>query len=333
MKKNYKIKVNFKKCVLYSLPLCFLFVYNVCMYQPTGGIIQPSTIKAGEVMNIKIAGGHATLRYDKPYRLVIGFLVPKGWSADQAGNTTMTYTSPQVGSGSLTLVPAGTKPDGSQLDYPTALKGLLKSVDPNLIDDNEWVVFWSDSKNYNANQDVTFDVNIKTKVGPENMLVKLGYYIGGYPDGSWNNAAENYVSLFSSCLSVTDGTGDGIDFCNKPLASMLPLAGVDNDIYKIDFDNDLYTTAISNASDIYICGTGTTTTGEIVTHCTPDEISKMRPLDQKKFSKMIWPRQFFNLKDGQVLAKMEYYFTDAAGNKVGFGGLSNVPFKHPFKCL
>ena len=326
-----KIK-NFKRFILYCLPVSFLFMYAVCMYAPEGGLVQPNTVKAGEIMNIKIIKGHANPRYSERYRLVLGFLAPKSWRAGQSGNTTITYTSQQVGNGTLTLMPAGTKPSNAVADYPTSLKQLLKTLDPNLVDDNEWVVFWSDEKLYSAGVDIYFDLDIKTKVGPESMLVKLGYYLGGAPDGGWNNAAENYVSLFSSCLNVTDGTGDGIDFCNKPLSSMLPLAGVDNDIYNVQFDNDLYTTPLSTVTDIYICGTGITKTGEVLTHCAVDAISKMNQLDQKKYAKRIWPRKFFDLKENQTLARMEYYFRDAAGNKVGFGGLSTVPFKHPFNC-
>jgi len=327
---NPKRKKNIRRAVIILTAVALIFIKAECMFQPT--ITQPSTATAGSQITLTIKGNYTQKTAGTSnYRFVLGFFVPKGWNAGV--NTTMTYTS-TAGNGVLVRVPAGQKPDGEPVDdYPTAMKKAYASRNPNLIDDHEWVVFWSDSKPYSANQSVDYTIEIKTKTGNESMLTKLGYYVGGFPDGSWANPNnENSKVTFTDCFSVTNGTGDGIDFCNKPLAATTPLRGVDNDFYTIAYDNDLFTTPLSSASKVYLCLKGFTANGTVIERCIADEKSIFIAGEQKRFKKVIWPRGFLNLTDDQVLTRMEYFVMDESGKKVGFGGLANTPFIYRFSC-
>ncbi|MCX2574123.1 DUF4961 domain-containing protein [Pedobacter sandarakinus] len=325
-----KNKKYIHRAVMVLTAVALIFIKAECMFQPT--ITQPTSAAAGSIVTITVKGNYTQKTPGtNNYRFVMGFFVPKGWNA--GANTTMTYSSNE-GNGVLVRVPAGQKPDGEPLnDYPTAMKKAYATRNPNLIDDHEWVVFWSDSKPYNANQSVNYVIEIKTKVGEESMLTKLGYYVGGFPDGGWastNN--ENSKVTFTDCFAVTGGTGDGIDFCNKPLAATTPLRGVDNDFYTIAYDNDLFATPLSSASKVYLCVKGYTTTGAVIERCIADEKSMFIAGEQKRFKKVVWPRGFLNLTDDQVLSRMEYFIMDETGQRVGFGGLANTPFIYRFNC-
>ena len=328
--KKLNRKVSLKRLLIFGVAIGVLFIKAECMFTPT--LQQPLSANAGETIAIKLTG-----RFNKgtpdpsDHRLVVGFLAPKNWNA--GSNTTMTYTS-DVGNGVLTQVPANVRPnnDAQFPFYPQALKDTYKSRDPNLIDDNEWVVFWSDVRTYNQGQNVNFTVTINTKVGTETLLAKLGYYLGGTNDGSWN-ASDNAKVIFSDCFQVMNGVGDGLDYCNKPLAAISPLRGVDNDLLTLSYDNDLFTTELNNESEIYLCFKGYTDSGQELDYCVKNESTKMLAKEQKRFVKTFWPRKLFNLAAGQKLARIEYFLTDHAGTKkAGFGGSTSIPFIYRFNC-
>ena len=170
-------------------------------------------------------------------------------------------------------------------------------------------------------------INIKTS--PDNLSFKLGYCVAHSTDGL--SGSDRYGSYFPGCFQV-NGTGDLIDFCNPQLSSIDPRTSLENDIVTVTFDGGVTSTALDNASQVYMCMTGLLTTGDSVTVCSQTDATKMKPLGLNKWQRDFWPRKFFNLADNQHLSGLRYYFTDANGNnKVGYGGLSD-PFTYTFKC-
>lgn len=328
--KNIDRTFTAKRLLIFGLAIAFLFIKAECMFTPT--LEQPSSAEAGETITINLKGRFTKGTPDaSDHRLVVGFLAPKNWNA--GNNTTMTYTS-DVGNGILTRVPADIRPNNDTQfpAYPQALKNAYKDKDPNLIDDNEWVVFWTDVKTYNGGQTVDYNVTIKTKTGTETLLAKLGYYVGGTNDGSWNGA-DNAKVIFSDCFQVMNGVGDGLDYCNKPLADISPLRGVDNDLLTLSYDNDLFTTELDGEHEIYLCFKGYTETGEVIDYCIKDETTLLKEKEQERFVKTIWPRKLFNLTPNQKLVKIEYFLTNKSGSKTaGFGGSTSIPFIYRFTC-
>ena len=294
-------------------------------------VVQPSSVNGGEVLpvtlNVKVVTNSS-----QTSKLMIAMLVPKLWHV--ANKATVTFTSEiTTGVQPMTLIPAGVPaPNGNGLNWPNYLAAKIGNGG-NLINDWEWVAFYSNADfSLGGNVTVNATVSIRIPVSADNISFKLGYVVANSGDGL--SASDRYGSFFPNfCFSV-NGTGDLIDFCNPQLATVEPRTSLDNDIITIGFDGGVAANLLQNASNIYLCATGITTTGAKIEVCSPVSASKLTSLGAGRWRIDLWPRKFFSLTDGQQLAKLEYFFTDATGStKVGYGGgTSTSPFLYTFKC-
>lgn len=291
-------------------------------------IVQPSSINGGATLPVTL-NVTVTTNQSQTSKFVVAVLVPKLWNV--AANTTITFTSDiTTGPQQMTVVPAGSPaPNGNGLDWPNYLAAKIGNGG-NLISDWEWVAFYSNAAfTVGGNVTVHATVSIRMPVGKDNMSFKLGYLVANSTDGL--SASDRYGSFFPGCFSV-NGTGDLIDFCNPQLATVEPRTSLDNDIVSIAFDGGVAANLLANATDIYLCATGVTTTGARIDACKPSAATKLVSLGAGRWRTDIWPRKFFSLTDNQRLDHLEYYFTDAAGNnKVGYGG-GAAAFTYTFKC-
>src|SRR5690606_21109135 len=85
-------------------------------------------------------------------------------------------------------------------------------IGPNLVDDFEWIVYRS-SKTYSFlnYDDINIDVNVECKLGPENMLVKLGFFMGSSKENLRPEDTDYTKYAFSKAFEVKNGEGDLID--------------------------------------------------------------------------------------------------------------------------
>ena len=291
-------------------------------------IVQPSSVNGGDILPVTL---NVTIKVDKGQtsNFMVAMLVPKVWKAAQ--NAIVTFTS-GVSSGDqgMTVIPAGTPaPQGGGLDWPTLLTSKAGNGG-NLLPDYEWVAFYSNTSYSVAdNSTISATVSIKIRTSPDNLLFKLGYCVANSTDGL--SSPDRYGTYFSSCFQV-NGTGDLIDFCNPQLSNVDPRNSLDNDIITLTFDGGVQSTPLDNASQVYLCISGITDTGDSLSVCTQTDQTKMTPLGLNKWQKDIWPRKLFNLTDDQHLTGLRYYFTDAAGgNKVGYA-VTAAPFIYTFRC-
>ncbi|GEP88746.1 protein of unknown function [Chitinophaga terrae (ex Kim and Jung 2007)] len=313
----------------YTLIVLACLVLSRCVY--LNEVDQPSEVKAGQDLVAVMHTRFEIAEARAADRIVVGILVPKSWNA--AANTTMTYTTTSMGSGTMVKIPAGVLTNGKE--WPAALRERY-GIGPNLLDDMEWVVFWSQTTYDVVNgdkQDV--DIKIVTKTGPENMRVKLGYFIASSSDGL-NDFYTNrpYKAIFKDCFEVTDGDGDLVDFCNPQLAITDPNSSLDNDIMTITFNADVVNTPLTGAQDVYFCVKAYTNDGQVIDRCVQQPGSRMPKAAGvgNRYSITFWPRQYFNVSANQTINRLEYYFTDASGNiKVGYGNTAS-PFVYTFKC-
>jgi Domain of unknown function (DUF4961) len=291
-------------------------------------VVQPSSINGGEILpvtlNVKVETNSS-----QTSKLMIAMLVPKLWHA--SSKATLTFTSDiTTGPQQMTLIPAGAPaPNGNGLDWPAYLAAKIGNGG-NLINDWEWVAYYSNADfNLGSNVTVKATVNIRIPVSNDNLSFKLGYVVANSSDGL--SESNRYGSFFPGCFTV-NGTGDLIDFCNPQLATVEPRTSLDNDIITIGFDGGVASNLLQNASDIYLCATGITTTGARIDVCSQVNGGKLTSLGAGRWRVDLWPRKFFSLTDSQQLARLEYFFTDATGNiKVGYGG-GTSPFLYTFKC-
>ncbi len=297
-------------------------------------IDQPSSVNGGEVLavtlNVKVK---ADVSQDS--KLMIAALVPKVWKIAQKGTATF-VSDVTTGVQQMTVIPAGTPaPNGNGLDWPALLASKIGNGG-NLINDWEWVAFYSNvSYNLNGGDPIGVTVSLKLPTTNDNIAFKLEYAVGNSSDGL--NQDRYGVKKFDDCFRV-NGTGDLIDFCNAQLSAVEPRTSLDNDIITVGFDAGIAADAgdsaklLSQSNEIYLCATGITTTGDSINVCNTSAASKLTSAGSGRWRTDIWPRKFFSLNDNQQLVRMAYYFTNAAGNiKVGYGG-GNEPFLYTFKC-
>lgn len=316
--------------------LVILGIVLACCGEIITGVDQPYTATVGSVVPITVHISIPTAGSGGPDYLIFGFLVPKGWKA--AENTTITYTSPTLGSGNMVLIPSTTlAKNGGGLNWPDDMRKTF-GIGGNLIDDMEWVAYQTDKAFTHNGSKITGDLNIKIKVGADNnnTLVKLGYVITDSGNGFTSDGNGTYYNekIAPSCLQLTGGTGDLIDFCNPQLTTINPPKSLDNDYLTLTFDGNVTNTALTGSDVTYICATAYTSDGQTINICEQTDKTKMiqMPGGSNKYQITFWPRAFFGLSDTQTIVKMDYFITDKTGNvKVGYGNTSS-PFGYTFKC-
>lgn len=292
-------------------------------------IDQPGTVIAGDTARIVLDIQWKETNNPRTDRQVIGICVPKSWNA---GSNTKMYLTSALGDATMSRVPTGATERSSGLEWETAFSRKF-GIGPNLIEDMEWIVFWSDITFFVPNQSlVNAKIYINIKTGPENVMVKPGYAMCETEDGLSDSESGYYTSAFGNCLEVIDGEGDIIDFCNPQIGVGEPSNATENDLITIRYNGTLDTTALKNESEVFLCATAYTSNGETIEVCSSEDIAKMKSVESRRWRIDIWPRRFFNLSDDQTLTRIEYYFVNRAGDlKTGYGNTDD-PFKFTFKC-
>lgn len=306
--------------------LClFVIMLSRCIY--VDGVDQPGTIQSGDILTSVIHVRINSIKGESGTRLVVGFLAPKKWNA--AANATMSYTS-NFGNGGMSMVPKGSQPAGSGgADWPTIINNKA-GIGKNKIRDLEWVVFWSDQSYNVANGDNIFaDVKVVVKTGEQNVVVDLGYFAASTKEDI--NGGNAYGVQFAT-LETTGGSGPVINFLVPQLSLVNPLQNLDNEFLTLSFDGSIVPTDLTDAPQVYLCATAYTSDNQVITICGNDDTSKMTGTDRDKWRIDMWPRKYFNIQDGQTISKMEYYFTNAAGNLSVKQPDTGLPFTYVFAC-
>lgn len=298
----------------------------------------PESVEAGETITMTMHTSFEPSADRNQARLVIGFLAPNSWNA--AENTTIEYTS-TYGNGTMSLIPEGaTAPNSGGEKWPEGIRNKF-GIGGNLLDNVEWVVFQSDeTHNIGNGADGTADIDITTTVGEQNMLVKLGFFIGNDFDGLSNStdAAADWNATqkaeFTECIEVTEGEGNIIDFCNPQLNTVVPSAGLDNDIVTFAYQGDVAENSLENADPVYFCATGYTDAETTYEVCEPGE--KTRMIKASEFQNIweltMWPRRYFNIGEDEMLTRVEYSFTNEDGSIELINEAISAPFTHFFIC-
>ncbi len=337
---NLKIRKRIKFFRKVLALLLLVFIVTNCQYFDE--LIHPASVKVNETFDVTMVTRFQT-NNDYSYtnvRYVVAVLAPRSWNVRE--NYEITYTSPQRGSGTMSVIPNNVLVDDGK-QWPRALRDTY-GIGPNLVDDLEWVAFYTDrAYNISPNENVNVTVNLKLKAGSENTRVKLGYFVGNTENGTTSgilNPGTFQQVKYTDCFDVTDGDGDFIDFCNPPLTFTSPSTSTDNDFIALTFDKETFDQFIAPepsplGSEIYLCATGITTDGQSIAGCKQSAETKLRRLPGplgEKYEIVIWPRGFFNLSDEQSLEAIEYYLTDETGTiKVGYANSENK-FRYTFRC-
>lgn len=263
-------------------------------------------------------------------QLLAGIMVPKSWNARE--NAVLTFTSPK-GNGVMRMIPDAEIEPVSGLSWHQAAKKMF-GIGPNLVDDFEWIVYRStQSYTFRNNEDISFDVKVECNVGAENMLVRLGFYVGSSIENLRPEDTDYKKVAFSQVFEVTGGEGDLIDFVNPQLATVQPVRTLDNDIITLTFDAGVTHTVLDNQEDVYVTIRCFDEDGLLIDEINEQtDKTRLRSIGGKKFLLDFWPRGYFNVERDQRIARLEYFYTDASGTlRVGYGN-TEEPFSYTFRC-
>jgi hypothetical protein len=306
------------------------FLAITCVF--IDGVDYDSSVKAGETATFTV---HVTIDGQSTVtntRMVIGFLSPKSWKVAQ--NTTLTYTSDiDAGVQTMSLIPAGTMPKNSPgQTWSAAIKNRF-GFGENVLDDMEWVAYWSD-KTYTVNNgdDITADVVISVKAGTENLKFKPTFFLNHTEDGL--SPDDKHFKIFKGdCFTVTDGTGDLVDFCEVHFNAAQPLTATKDDFVTFSFQGDVAANDLIEADKIFLCSKAYTHTGDVIEVCQKETRSQLKKQFQygNAYTITLWPANYFNVPEGQEILKVEYTFTNEDGSVEVSEG-SGSPFTYTFKC-
>ena len=285
-------------------------------------VIQPLIVNSGQTIAIMVHVEIHQTKANQANQLIFGFLAPRDW--DAAKNTTITYSSSR-GDGKMTLASPGVVATGFDNTWPATLMGRFGSG-PNLVKDMEWVIFRADTTygSVEGGPVVKGAIKIVTKAGLENEIVRLGYFLT-----TSEGIEPSDDPFYSKDLRVVGGKGQLIDFSHSQVATIVPVRSVDDDYVTMTFDGNARQTPLTVSRAVFLEAIAYTGDQQVIKVTEKNPGTRLAPMGGNKWRIQIRPRAFFNLKDGQALSRMEYYFTDKAGARVGYDD-TGTPFKYVF---
>lgn len=322
--------------------LAMAFFMTTCV-SFEGGIDGPESAQAGETVTFTVHPYFKMAENRTNARMIIGFLAPKRWEA--ANNTTVTYTS-NVDDGvqTMSLVPENVLAEYSDKNghgKVTWKQALTEDygVGPNVLEGMEWIVYQTD-KTYTVfnEEQIRADVKVQVKVGPQNMRVKLGFFLAESADGT--KEGDFTAIMYTDCFEVTDGEGDIIDFCELHVNAIQPVSATQEDIVTVSFQGDIRENDLQGAEAVYLCATAYTDGGHSYVRCNFDEKSKMKKssLFGNNFEMSLWPKAYFGIPEGETITKIQYSFTNEDGSIEVMGDMGDddeetwAPFTYTLRC-
>lgn len=312
------------------LMIMLAFLVMTCVF--IDEVNYDSSVQAGQTATFTVSvsiDGQSTVTNS---RMVIGFLAPKSWNASV--NTTVTYTSDiDAGVQTMSLVPAGEIPKNSPgQTWPAAIKNRF-GFGENVLDDMEWIVYWSD-KAYTVNNgdDITADVTINAKAGVENLKFKPMFFLNHTDDGL-STDDKHFKVYKGDCFTVTDGTGDLIDFCESHFNAAQPLTATKDDFVTFSFQGDVAPNDLINAENIFLCSEAYTQNGDVIEVCQSDASAQMKKQSEfgNAYAVTVWPASYFSIPEGDEIVRIEYTFRNEDGS-VEVKDNDGNPFIYTFKC-
>ncbi|UII19556.1 DUF4961 domain-containing protein [Fulvivirga ligni] len=339
MKINLKLKRGWWHSKV-AIVLLGIFMMTCVSFE--GEVDHPESGKAGEEVTFTVHPFFDVADGRSGARMVIGFLAPKSWKAAQ--NTVVTYTSDlEEGMvGTMSLIPDNTLANwsdeggGEKQTWKVALRNKY-GVGPNVINDMEWIVYWSDKTYAVQNEeDIHIDVDLKVKLGAQNMRVRPMFVIAETEDGT---RSGNYTDmLVTDCFEVTDGEGDVIDFCELHINSVQPVFSTKDDLVTFTYQGDIKDNDLQGADEVYLCATAYTDNGKVYEVCNREAKSAMKNPFRfgNTFELTMWPASYFGIAEDEIISSISYSFTSADGAIQIMDDLgdedTNQPYSYALRC-
>lgn len=300
----------------------FLDGYSIAQIGPDGKEVYYA--KAGEEATFTV-NGHIEARIQGndgvTTNFVFAMLVPKDW--EMAKYATVTYKTDLADDREkelpMVVMPSTSLPkQGGGRTWVQCLANEY-GVGPNVLDDMEWVVFQTAQKwTIMNNQDPTYRIFVRTKMGRKNLKCKLGFFVSHTDDGFGDGTDHKKVVFANECFEVVGGQGMTLDFCNNHYNKVTPMAALQNDYVTISFIGDAADNLLAQSDMVYLQGEAVTTDGRVyrVDNCNEKTLMSQPNKLTKTFQLTIWPCGFFGVPTDQQIDHISYWFSNADGSIV-----------------
>lgn len=257
-------------------------------------------------------------------KMVFGILAPTSWNIAQNAELRLTTTGYLFGNAEnekLTLM----SPDEVITDesddvsnpqkgktWAEGFKGRFGTFNNTVP--VEWVIYESETIFHNTDSDagdkkVHGVVKIKLLTGSENVTVNMGYAF----------CAKNYNFVNSGSASKElVVTGQALPEFKEQLTTVPEEFGY-GDFFSLKFEavsDDMGTSALAGEDNVYLCGKAILSGGQIVEINETGDRTLMEKAGETTWQKYIYPKDFFGLPEGAVIATTYFYFTNADGSVV-----------------
>ncbi|GHT72775.1 DUF4961 domain-containing protein [Bacteroidia bacterium] len=312
MKNLYKINRKWLMAGFSGLLLAGILFFS-CVYLDS--VIYDSTLKANEEATFTV-NMHIVSNEDRTTRLILSFLAPKSWNAGEHTKITYVDTYDEGVLKSMSLIPLEQSPlNEAGLTWGEAMKKYF-GVGLNVLDDMEWVTYQSDEiYNVHNGDNQSAVIKIVTRVGEENMRVKLSFFItmGEY---SLSSADERYFKIENTdCIEVVDGDETlYTDFCEAHFNSVQPSGLTKDDIVTFKFQGEIAPNELDDTNEIYLCAKAFTTAYREYAVTERTAKTRMKIESGRTYSLTFWAADYFGIPEGEEILRVEYYFTNADGS-------------------
>ncbi len=326
--------MNKKFRYLLVAAMVFIIALVACEHKLTGIKVaqlqadgtEAPIINAGETAEFHVYGYMDNYGDRSNERLIMVMLAPKCW--DVRNRATVTYVADGVSDGvtvmTMSAIPEETLPkNGGGATWHQRCYSKY-GVGSNVLNDMEWVAFWSDDLWQLSNGEKSnYDITIKLPVDMQNLRCRLSFIINSVDDGlSWDTAY--YGMAESEPFRVINGEGAEIDYSSFHFNAAEPMESTQNDIITFSFNAEVGANNLLGG-DVYFEAKATTTDGAVYVVNEKSESTLMKKLDYSPtYKKTIWPGGFFAIPDGKIISKIEYRFTDVSGDYIVDKYVDNV---------
>jgi hypothetical protein len=316
------IKMSKRKKAIYAITLSLALIMFGCVYLDSVNVTQiydgkeVAWAKAGDIATFTLQGHIQCSEDHNGVKFVVGFLAPKSWKVAQ--NAKVTYKNDLAEDPdqekTMSVIPDTSLPkNGGGRTWVEALTQEY-GVGPNVLDDMEWVVFWTDdSWDIVNNANPNYTIYIRTNVGEQNLKASLGFFVNHTDDGFSNGGDHKKVKFSDECFEVVDGKGLVIDYCNDHYNKVQPLAALQDDFVTFSFNGAVnLDNPLSKWGDIYFKATAITNAGNRYT--VNEKTDKTRMTKESAFSDTysltIWPADYFSIPEDEEIVSVDYWFTN-----------------------
>lgn len=312
-----------KKKAIYTITLLLGLILFSCVYLDSVKVSQiydgeeVPWARAGDIATFTVEGHIQCAEDHSGVKFVVGFLAPKSWKVAQ--NAKVTYKNDLAEDPdeekSMSVIPETSLPkNGGGRTWVECLTQEY-GVGPNVLNDMEWVVFWTDdSWDIVNNANPRYTIYIRTNVGEQNLKATLGFFVNHTDDGFSNGGDHKKVKFSDECFEVIDGKGPLIDFCNDHYNKMQPLSVLQDDYVTFNFNGgvNLNNPLSKSGEEVYLKAIAKTDFGHLYEVNEKNDKTKMTKESafSDTYGLTIWPADFFAIPDGEEIISVEYWFTN-----------------------